>query len=339
MTLKELMISGTFPFSGLSYIYCSSFIHKDQNGYKPVSSSRHYDMNFPVEFTKNINDIYNARGAEWLNDLPVLIARLAAEWDFKFLQPIPHLTYSFVGLADRDGTQAILKITPPGSHIAREIKWLQSIEEGVPKIFNADTSQFAFLMEHLAPGTPLKTLVKNGSDDQATKIICETIRHLQSRQHTEKDFPHLSELIADLNILTERFDAAILNKVKTLFHELTADRLHDVILHGDLHHDNILLSGSEWKAIDPHGYIGDPAAETGAMIRNPYDCFPATTSIAKIIARRLQILADELPFDAQRINAWCLCLTVLSIAWSVEGHGEVPPLDLQVVHALNQTKI
>ena len=43
-----------------------------------------------------------------------------------------------------------------------------------------------------------------------------------------------------------------------------------VLLHGDLHHDNILRSGREgWLAIGPFGVFGDPGFEAGALLYNP----------------------------------------------------------------------
>lgn len=56
----------------------------------------------------------------------------------------------------------------------------------------------------------------------------------------------------------------------------------------------------------------------------------------KAIARRLDIFCEELPFDAQRIRAWALGKTVLSIAWSFEGGQVAPPHELAIAEALNE---
>jgi streptomycin 6-kinase len=41
-------------------------------------------------------------------------------------------------------------------------------------------------------------------------------------------------------------------------------------LHGDLHHENILSDeAGKWRAIDPHGLIGDPAYDTANFFGNP----------------------------------------------------------------------
>lgn len=124
-----------------------------------------------------------------------------------------------------------------------------------------------------------------------------------------------------------------------MFHELIRDRTQDVLLHGDLHHGNILSNGTTWKIIDPHGYVGDPAFEAGAMIYNPCDCFPKERSISQIVERRLKILAEELPFDGKRIKAWAYCRTLLSIAWTFEDHEILPEFEIEIVSAIDQAKV
>ena len=75
-------------------------------------------------------------------------------------------------------------------------------------------------------------------------------------------------------------------RVESIFNELCADCSNDIILHGDLHHDNILQSDTSWSVIDPHGYIGDPCAEVGPMIFNPC-IFYYESSLFKVKIPRL----------------------------------------------------
>lgn len=298
-------------------------------------------MQLNPEFISNLQEIHGAAGDQWLRELPALIQELASAWDFEFLWPMPCLSYNFVGLVKLRATNgfAVLKLMPQGVNVIREMKWLASIEKGVPKVYVSDETRRAFLMEYLEPGQPLKTLVQAGADDAATKIICETIRSLQAQQHAEFNFPHLSGEASALAILKGQWNDRLLSQAQTWFQELTEDRSQDVVLHGDLHHDNILSSGSGWKAIDPHGYLGDPAAETGAMIRNPLDCFPKNQPLIKVLEQRLRLMSEELPFDPQRIKAWTFCLTVLSAAWTLEGHGRLPALEVEVAAAIDQIKL
>lgn len=286
-------------------------------------------MNFNSPFTSNIQDLYGEKGISWINNLPSQIALLSTKWNIRFLGVLPNLTYNFVGLVELStGDKAILKIAPISKSIAAESAWLRCFTKGVPNVYWYDEEHYALLMERLQPGNSLKTLV---NDDAATRIICETIRELQTHQQGHAHFEHLSELAGNFSILEGHLDQKILSRAESLFRDLTADRTHDVILHGDLHHDNILSSAEVWKAIDPHGYIGDPAYEVGAMI---YNSFPSDASIPKTVERRLKILSEELPFDAHKIRAWAFCKTVLSIAWTFEDHKKIPAFELQIASAI-----
>jgi streptomycin 6-kinase len=295
-------------------------------------------MQLNPTFVSNIRDIYGKAGESWLKDLPTQLQQLAAKWNLRLLEAMPDLSYNFVGLAEirSTGEIAIIKIAPVGEYIAVEARWLRCFNKGVPKLYQHDEEQHALLMERLEPGNSLKTLVRTGHDDSATRIICQTIRDLQSQQQKQFVFKHLSELSGSLSLLKGHFDGKILSKAESWFRELTTDRTQDVVLHGDLHHDNILASGTTWKAIDPHGYIGDPTFEVGMMIYNPLDCFPNDHSIAQTVKRRLKILAEELPFDSQRIKAWAFCMTVLSAAWTFEGHAKVPEFAVKIASAIDQ---
>lgn len=298
------------------------------------------------EFISNIRDLYLEEGVSWLKTLPDLIDQLSRRWQFRFMQPMPNLTYNFVGWVEQlsatpntDKT-AILKITHPQAGCGmNEARWLGSFQAGVPRVIGIDESRWAFLMEHLKPGSPLKSLALSGEDDQATRIIAQTIRCLETNRKPALGFKHISELSEALAALTGRFDAQLLSKAESLFRELTVDRTKDVLLHGDLHHQNILSSGLGWKAIDPHGYIGDPAFEVGPMIYNALEVSPQGKSITEVVARRLDILTEELPFDAQRIRAWTFCRTVLSISWSAQDHGVIPKLETEVASILSRFRV
>lgn len=285
-------------------------------------------MNLSKNFVTNIHATYGDTGRNWLEQLPSLIDLLAKKWDFRFIEPVPDLSFNFVALVELNSshTVVILKTAPECASIIPEAQWLQNFHRGTPRIFEISLEQNAFLMERLAPGTTLKSLVTNGQDEIATRILCQTILELHSEEAEPSIFSaykHISEITHSLSRLKGHVENNMLSKAKSLLNDLLSDRKNDVLLHGDLHHDNILKSGTTWKVIDPHGYIGDPAAESGPMIFNPIECFPNSLPLKQIIDLRLNILYEMLPFDPKRIKAWCFYRTLLSAAWDIEDFGKV----------------
>lgn len=298
-------------------------------------------MELQPTFVSNIHATYKEAGKVWLNQLPTHLKDLEKLWDFHFIQQIPNLTFSFVCVValNSNNERVILKTAPEGGRTVSEIQWLHCFKQGVPKLYAQDEKKHAFLMEYLKPGHSLKTLVQAGQDETATRIICQLILELQADQKRMHEFQHLSELVKDLAHLKGHIDAHTLSKAKSLFHDLTTDRTKDVVLHGDLHHDNIIHQDSAWKVIDPHGYIGDPVAEVGAMIRNPFDCFPDHRPLATIVETRLKILAEVLPFDPQRIKAWTFCITILSAAWNIQDFGPAAKVEFEIASAIDRAKL
>jgi streptomycin 6-kinase len=96
-----------------------------------------------------------------------------------------------------------------------------------------------------------------------------------------------------------------------------------VVLHGDLHQDNILAAQRmPWLGIDPKGVIGEPAYEVGALLRNFFPDLWQTENPGEVLARRVDVLAEELGFDRERIRGWGIYQAVLSAWWSVEDEGQ-----------------
>ncbi len=88
------------------------------------------------------------------------------------------------------------------------------------------------------------------------------------------------------------------------------------MLHGDLHHGNVLAAEREpWLVIDPKGVVGDPAYEPAVMLWNSHAGVGARDA-ADRLAARLDILAEMLCHDRRRMAAWGFAQAVLSACWS-----------------------
>jgi streptomycin 6-kinase len=110
----------------------------------------------------------------------------------------------------------------------------------------------------------------------------------------------------------------MLQRACALFGELAASQGDRKLLHGDLHHDNILWDATrDWVAVDPKGVIGEPAYEFGAMLRNPTEN-PELFAHPSIAARRASIIAERLACDADRVLAWGFAQGILSAVWALE---------------------
>ena len=187
-------------------------------------------------------------------------------------------------------------------------------------MLEADPDEGALLLERLLPGTPLTSV---NDDDRATEIAAQVMRQLWRPAPPEHPFPTVAKwgagfqrLRAQYNGDTGPLPSDLVRQAEVLFRELLGSSAEPVLLHGDLHHDNILAAErAPWLALDPKGVVGEPAYEVGALMRNP------RPQPASVLSRRASILAEELGLDRVRLVAWSFAQAVLSAWWSVEDHG------------------
>lgn len=119
-----------------------------------------------------------------------------------------------------------------------------------------------------------------------------------------------------------------------MFDELCASATERVVLHGDLHHDNVLSSEREpWLAIDPHGVVGDPGYEVGTLLYNP-DPSRTDDVVQSLLPARIEQLADGLNMAVVRVVAWGFVQAVLSEVWTAENGPDVKGGPLRVAHSL-----
>jgi streptomycin 6-kinase len=279
-------------------------------------------------FERTIVDLHGQRGQAWLDGLPALIADCAARWGLRMRPPFPNLSYNYAAPAERlDGRPVVLKLgVPSNGELQSEIAALRLYDgRGSVRLLEADPGAGALLLERLQPGTMLSTVT---DDEAATRIAATVMRKLWQPAPAEHNFPSVAKWASGLQRLRTMFGggtgplpAPLVDLAENLFAELLASADAPVLLHGDLHHYNILAAEREpWLALDPKGLVGEPAYEVGAFLHNPFDVL-AGPDPARKLARRLEVLAEELDIDRQRLTRYGVAVAVLSAWWSVEDQG------------------
>jgi streptomycin 6-kinase len=281
-------------------------------------------MLLPARFVQTIHEVFPDRGAAWLAELPDRIGRFERRWSIHVEAPFTKLSYNYVAPARRaDGSEAVLKLGVPNPELVTEIEALRLYAgRGIARLLEADPSEGALLVERLLPGTPLTAV---DEDDVATAIAGQVMRQLWRPLPPDHSFPSVAKWSDGIKRLRARYDGAtgplpadLVQRAEALFRELLDSSAEPVLLHGDLHHENILAAErAPWLALDPKGVAGEPAYEVGALMRNP------RPQPAAVLARRATILAELLGLDRQRLVAWSFAQAVLSAWWSIEdqGHG------------------
>ena len=288
-----------------------------------------YDI--PEHFTRFMIEMHEDEGVAWLEQLPMLLDDCAQRWSLT-LEPPFTLSYNYVAPATRaDGTPVVLKVGFPSDEMPEQIPVLQHYAgHGMVQVLEADPDWCAFVLERLKPGV---SLVHMEDDERATAIAAEVMRQLWQGPGGGAPPENLCPSIADWGDGFRKMRAhfgggtgplprALVEEAESLFTDLLASQAAPVLLHGDLHHDNILsATRAPWLAIDPKGVVGEPAYEVGALLRNWQPTLFAMADPARATARRVDQLAEALEIDRARIRGWGLAQAVLSAWWSIEDSG------------------
>jgi streptomycin 6-kinase len=276
-------------------------------------------------FVDTIVNLYGTEGSAWLGRLPALVADCEQRWSIKVAAPLDNLSFNYVAPAvGADGRELVLKLGVVNPELLTEIEALRLFDgRGSVQLLAAEPEQGALLLERLSPGTLLSTLA---DDEQATSIAAGLMRQLWRPVPAGHPFPSVARWAAGLGRLRARFGGTtgplprtLVERAEALFGDLLTSMDEPVLLHGDLHHYNILAARRQpWLTIDPKGIVGEPAYEVGALLRNPWPRLLDMPQPRRILARRVDQLAAELGFDRARIVGWGVAQAVLSAWWSLE---------------------
>lgn len=174
----------------------------------------------------------------------------------------------------------------------------------------------AVLLERAQSNRSLAELTRCGRDDQATQIICATVAALHlPRASVPPELISLEQWFEDLGAAADRY-SGIIAKSATMATKLLSDPRDITVLHGDIHHGNILDFGQRgWLAIDPKGLLGERYFEYANLFCNPEHDTATTPSHFK---RRLALVTAAANLDRARLLQWILSWAGLSAVWLLD---------------------
>lgn len=225
----------------------------------------------------------------------------------------------------RDGRRFVLKIAPDARQMETERLALEHWGgSGAVTVEAAAPELGAVLLERIEPGMPLwKARLPDGEE---CRIFCDVVRRLRSARPPRQ--PKLPSLAAWLDALRSEAAlpdlpaaAALRRHALELGERLLGDA-EPTVLHGDLHHGNILEAGpGSWTAVDPKGILGPAEAEPAAFLRNPRERLLNEDEPVPHLRRRVTVIAERLDYDEVRVAAWAFVLAAVAAAWAMEDEG------------------
>jgi streptomycin 6-kinase len=231
-----------------------------------------------------------------------LAAAVARDWGLKLGEPYPPGAASLCVLRAElpDGTPAVLKISDPHRESEQEADALERWNgDGAIRLLRRDDERHALLLERCEPGT----FLSQGAVDPLGVLI-ELLPRLWKKT---TGFHTLEDEVAWW---------ALDGEVGELARELAATQGERVLVHQDLHGDNVLAAEREpWLVIDPKPLAAEREFAVAPIVRSG-----ELGHSKRDVLYRLGRLCDELGLDRERARGWTIVQTV---AWS---EGAAHPL-------------
>lgn len=254
--------------------------------------------------------------AAWLERVPQLVDECAAEWNLAIGEPYPAGAAGYVVRADcADGTPAVLKLIYPHREAEHEADALETWNgDGAVRLLARDDGRWAMLIERCEPGT----LLAGVGGEEALDVLIGLLPRLWKsgtalfRPLAEEAASWIDYLPAEWDRAGQPFERRLLDEAIELLESLSASQGEQVLLHQDLHSDNVLAAQREqWLAIDPKPLIGEREFALAPIVRD----FDLGHSRRDAL-HRLDRLTSELDLDRERACGWTLGQ---SVAWAFDS--------------------
>lgn len=281
-------------------------------------------ITMPKEFARSTVDREGEAGAAWLAEVPRIVEELLGRWG---CVPDGDVMYGGVGVIvpvlRRAEGSAVLKVSFPHPGNVHEpdafVAWDGC---GAVLLHERDDERFAMLLERVQPST----LAEVADGDEVVTVAGRLSRRLAipappglPRLRDQADAWE-EQLYKDAGELAHALPRQVLDAAVATVRDLGRTQ-PDTLVHGDLHARNILRAGREpWLAVDPKGYVGDPAYDGGTLLKSRALTLLEADDLRRAVHRVLDVFAEAAELDRERVLRWAQFHAVQAAFWG-RRHG------------------
>jgi len=223
----------------------------------------------------NNDKIIEHFGAEFHRKVVADLPKYAAQWHLSNFEQIDYYSLSCLFTCDSVKYGAcVLKFGRFLEMAETEYYMLKAFNgNGLCKVYESDSDNGVLLIERMIPGTQL---CEESNQDTRINEFYTLVQKLHKPPADISRYPTYMGWLSDItDFIKTQTDYTDLyhktQKAKEICRSLWEKYTERLLLHGDLHHENILQGKEGYYAIDPIGVIGDPVFEIPTFILSEVD--------------------------------------------------------------------
>lgn len=203
------------------------------------------------------------------------LERYSAQWQLHIERFIAYYSVNclFICRSERFGP-AVLKIGNPSDEVLTEVNLLKEYHGGrFCRLFDWDIDNGVILEEYIHPGFRLR---EEPSLEKRLSVFSDVFKGLHIPSCQSALYPTYQDWVNRITAyMSKREDepelSKLMMKAKDICASLCRAYPRKLLLHGDLHHDNLVLGeNQQYRIIDPKGVIGDPIFDIPRFILNEF---------------------------------------------------------------------
>ena len=283
---------------------------------------------------------FGKAGQNWLNELEATHIDAVHHWGLTFVSSLPSELFFICRVNSDKFGPAVLKSGVPDESFQAQISATSEFSAtGAVRVFDDLPSKGLLLMEDLNPGIPLSET----PELKAREIFCTLLRPLKKQKTPTRGQCDYKIFFDEAGSVFQKHkhkgtvDSKLIDSGQTILKTMKSMPAEvQQLCHGDLHQQNILSHGNEWKIIDPKGVIAPFEFELAAFIRNGIPETATSESLSQLLNERVCHFAHSLDLSGPAILRSGFVSTLLATLYGDEDDSPVRWRFEQVTNALFQ---
>lgn len=218
----------------------------------------------------------------------------------------------------------IVKISDDVKELKSGYDMLKALDgAGCCKAYEFDAALGAAVIERISPGSLLR---EEQSPEKRVEAFCGVFQKIHTsgagcEEHdTYIDWLERAEQFCKNSHAAEAVSEKM-HRACQIGKEMFAKYPERVLLHGDLHHDNILLGGDGYRAIDPKGVVGPKIFDIPRFLLNEFS-YASEEKVKAHMRTMLGLMAEKTGYSAEDLEKLLFMEGMLDAVWCMEDGQE-----------------